>query len=273
MPSKLYLITTYTSMHVGSKTDAGFGVIDKTIQRDRNSYPYISVDSLRGAIKEHFKENRFNSIQLEQIFGKDNGDGGALNFDDAFLLSLASSNDYGYGNLFSLKTLKKLQKSIEFWEINYAIDISAINNLSASAHHFENNDNKITLESKRIVATKTDKTLSNPLKAIIGDYPIWVNNNYTSETLKGYDNDLFKVLCDDYHLRKESHNSLLNGVSQNLWYEQVIDADSRFFFVVHSEDTVLFSAFDEFLKTHWRVQIGAHGTSSKGYCKIELLTP
>ena len=73
---KAYLIHCITNLHVGSG-DAGYGIIDKMVQRDTvTGYPTIHSSSLKGALRKHFEtiwtktDNRISSI-----FGKEEGDG------------------------------------------------------------------------------------------------------------------------------------------------------------------------------------------------------
>jgi len=55
MKYELYKITAMTNMHVGSG-DMNFGVIDKLVQRDSlTGYPVIYSSSLKGALREFFK--------------------------------------------------------------------------------------------------------------------------------------------------------------------------------------------------------------------------
>ncbi|WP_373727610.1 type III-B CRISPR module RAMP protein Cmr4 [Bacteroides heparinolyticus] len=82
-----------------------------------------------------------------------------------------------------------------------------------------------------------------------------------------------------------ARNYLKNGESKNLWYEEVVPAESRFvFFVTYPENTGnensedkkpedIFKKFNEFLTNEKSVvQIGANSSVGYGLCKISNIT-
>ena len=78
----------------------------------------------------------------------------------------------------------------------------------------------------------------------------------------------FGELCKDENLPVIARNVLDNGRSANLWYEQVIPAETVFYAVIQEEGEELSKALDGEI-----VQIGANATIGYGYCrftKIEL---
>ncbi len=79
----------------------------------------------------------------------------------------------------------------------------------------------------------------------------------------------FKNACSDDNLPIIARNVLENGISKNLWYEQIVPAETRFFTIIgRMDDTedVLTKKLNG--KT---VQIGANGSIGYGYCKFEHL--
>jgi CRISPR/Cas system CMR subunit Cmr4 (Cas7 group RAMP superfamily) len=75
------------------------------------------------------------------------------------------------------------------------------------------------------------------------------------------------------HLPVIARNSLDNGQSENLWYEEVLPRESRLYFSVLAPDTgtVDFeTAFNKHLQGK-TVQIGANATVGYGYCKISKI--
>lgn len=77
-----------------------------------------------------------------------------------------------------------------------------------------------------------------------------------------------------------ARNYLKNGESKNLWYEEVVPAESRFvFFVTYPENTGkekpedIFKKFDALLTGEKSiVQIGANSSVGYGLCKISNIT-
>lgn len=66
-----------------------------------------------------------------------------------------------------------------------------------------------------------------------------------------------------------ARNKLDNGKSENLWYEEVVPAESRFvFFVSYDEkDEKIFKEFNTKIQKGV-IQIGANGSIGYGFCKI-----
>lgn len=72
-------------------------------------------------------------------------------------------------------------------------------------------------------------------------------------------------LCDNDNLPIIARNKLENGESQNLWYEQVLPAETVLYTIIREEGEDLKNALDGKL-----VQIGANATIGYGYCKFIL---
>ena len=81
----------------------------------------------------------------------------------------------------------------------------------------------------------------------------WLKENFTS-------------LCSDINLPIIARNELVNGVSKNLWYEQVVPAETVFYAVIQEPDDTLANAINNKF-----IQIGANATIGYGYCKFNLI--
>jgi CRISPR-associated protein Cmr4 len=82
------------------------------------------------------------------------------------------------------------------------------------------------------------------------------------------DND-FKLLIEDYNLPIIARNQLENGESKNLFYEQIIPRESKFFCIVNRLN--IESDFEDNLMEHVKnmpIQIGANASIGYGYCHI-----
>ena len=73
----------------------------------------------------------------------------------------------------------------------------------------------------------------------------------------------FSKLCDDEHLPVIARNKLDNGTSENLWYEQVMPAETVFCAMIDDHDGKLTACLDG-----QYVQIGANATIGYGLCKF-----
>ena len=69
------------------------------------------------------------------------------------------------------------------------------------------------------------------------------------------------------HLPVIARNKLEDGKSENLWYEEVVPAESRFVFFVSYDNEEIFKEFDEIIQKEL-IQIGANGSIGYGFCKI-----
>lgn len=94
-----------------------------------------------------------------------------------------------------------------------------------------------------------------------------------SEELKskfGYsiiDDKEFEELCSDDNLPIIARNCLENGTSSNLWYEQILPAETVFYTLIDSKGCNLL--FEKLNKEECFVQIGANATIGYGYCKFK----
>ncbi|MGB4847023.1 MAG: type III-B CRISPR module RAMP protein Cmr4 [Saprospiraceae bacterium] len=67
----VYLIIPMTNLHVGSG-DTSYGIIDKLVQRDSvTRFPVIHSSSLKGGLREYFENGNteLSETQIERIFG------------------------------------------------------------------------------------------------------------------------------------------------------------------------------------------------------------
>lgn len=92
----------------------------------------------------------------------------------------------------------------------------------------------------------------------------------------------FSSLCSDENLPIIARNVLENGQSKNLWYEQVIPAETIFYAVIQEPDTVVEKSdtaikksggllAEAIKKKNKIIQIGANATIGYGYCKFDLI--
>lgn len=99
---------------------------------------------------------------------------------------------------------------------------------------------------------------------------------------KSWQREDFESLCSDENLPIIARNVLDNGVSKNLWYEQVIPAETIFYAVIQEPDfyTIIQEPDTPIKKSggllaeaikNKIIQIGANATIGYGYCKFDLI--
>lgn len=281
--TKFYLIHCQTNLHVGSG-DSNYGVIDKLVQRDpSDGMPCINATSLKGAFREYYEENIADKPMADELFGASedrNGNNASGNnrsshiIHDGLLLSIpARSNHRPYFMATAPIALNKLARFIKLFgeQKNLANVVNEVNLLLAAAQNLplvlDDATPSLRIEGHDIGTAQFNNGLSLPtLTALLGG-PIVLFP----------DND-FQELCDDYNLPIVARNCLENGKSTNLWYEQIIPREARFFFPSNFYD--LHGKQNDYLFQYLNtetVQIGANSSVGYGYCRIdeftELLSP
>lgn len=233
MKATLYTIECISNLHVGSGQDND-GVIDGLIQRDVvTDLPCINASSLKGALREHCE--KWNKTHNED------------------------SKKVNVVKLFGKKAGG--EENCEAGEYRF-LDASILSIPRPSA-----NVPFIQVTCDEVVTELQDKASlfgvglgDNEEKTILDLANVSEQNKCSYEDFKKYNNnDELPVIA---------RNCLENGVSKNLWYEQVLPRKSRLaFFILHDEDEI-----DEVFNsaiTSVPVQIGANASVGYGICVIK----
>lgn len=298
---QLYILTAKTNLHPGSGSQ-NYGIIDNLVQRDPASgFPAIYASSLKGALREYFHHRTSDQIQagfknsplVRYIFGADVKDeapekpvsapqnqkqpapnrAGAYRFLDAQLLSLPVRSDqkpffratcpaivqqfmdrmqdFGHwpekeeqtGLHKGLKDLAGFAKEGDFQPVHFSPT------LSEKVFHLEDFDlQPIEYRDKYVAA----------LHPLLGEDFVLLN-----------DAD-FQRLTNDNHLPVVARNSLEDGRSENLWYEQVLPRQTRFAFwvLVPDREGDHFAQFSQHLSAEL-VQVGANASIGYGLCDLQ----
>lgn len=235
----VWLITAKTNLHVGNENTTSFGLIDLAVQRNATTgLPCINSSSLKGALNEFaVKQSNISSENLVSIFGSDkrnrsNSKKGQYTFFDANLLFLPVQDDQ---SLFKLKTSHEV--------IRRFISQMKLFNIPIN----ENEDDLLKELRERL--------------------------NIQNEAMASFfDDDATMVeQCSDECLPIIARNVLDNGESKNLWYEQVVPAETVFYTIIDDKgkDTLA----NLLTQQGAMVQIGANATIGYGYCLFTNLSP
>lgn len=262
----LYLIENITSLHVGSG-DANFGLIDKQIQRDSlTGFPTIHSSSLKGALKEYSNykcdistktpEEKNNFIT--NIFG-DSDNSGKIRFIDAHLLSVpfrADERPY-----YCCTSPKAIEQFIDLVD-TLGITIPGLDKLRAFTTYTDKSAlvRTGTPMIEEVKAKPSDDYDFDALEAIVGSPAALISDSDFDELLK--------------NLPVIARNSLENGESKNLWYEEVVPRKSKFFTAIsiptylnNNDGTKLtntFAQFQSFLSDKDTIHIGANASIGYG---------
>ena len=266
MTTDLYLITCITNMHAGSG-GTNYGIIDNLVQRDTASeLPVIHSTSLKGALREFCTENGCDEKMVRHIFGSEPREGndkttpGNYKFFSAHLLSLPVRSDKR--PYYNATCPLAINDFLEFCKHSNATlppsNNANLTEFTAIANGpFTFDGNAAMLEGKRATSGNFDTTKLSNVKTYVGDNPALFQNPGFTEIVKA--------------LPVIARNQLENGISQNLWYEEVVPRQSRFYFaVLREEKDVHVEEFSKKIQSSL-VQIGANATVGYGYCKITKL--
>jgi CRISPR-associated protein Cmr4 len=268
MSVQLYFLSPKSHLHVGSGS-SNYGVIDNLVQRDpTDGFPSIYGSSLKGALKEHCEEvlnwkvGKEPDINSKTVFGY-NEQKGKYAFSDVHLLGLpVKTNKVPYMIATCKYILNKfltiVQEDYEYKAlkpdlVNDIKTLAAVNVVQERPIIVGNAINDITIEDYLNVGNQT-VTLSGAINKVLG-----------GSILLLHDED-FLYQCSDYALPVIPRNSLDNGESTNLWYEQIVPRESRFFFF--AERFIDSDSLDTVIQEH-KVQIGANATIGEGKCLIK----
>lgn len=267
-----FTITALTNMHAGSGKNS-YAVIDNLVQRDvLTGMPTINSSSLKGALREYCSAQwGRKDLRIRHIFGADTKDqeessqGGAYVFMAAQLLSIPMRSDV---RPFLRATSPSLIQDFIAAAQSFGLHLSAepaLNALAKAAqgdavHFLEGYQGQATIEDLELKAAPG--RLSEDIKAataILGDDLVLVDDQKLSD------------LVSDLNLPIIARNSLENGISQNLWYEQVLPRQTRFaaFILCPADDKHQAS----FLKTVQAspVQIGANASIGYGFSTLKTI--
>lgn len=284
---RLYIITAKTNMHVGSGETA-LGLIDNRVQRDVVSrLPNINASGLKGALREYhnfiWKDKESGQKDIETIFGTDSfamkdqpqdkkeHKAGQFRFFNANLLSLpVRSNVRPYFHATSPEVLGELLDNMDTFgfvppnglkdNLNALITAYKTQGEPAPAWIFSEETGDVVLEDHDIKVEKKvlDTIDLKPVIALTGASLVLMNHKK------------FKEICGDYYLPLIARNNLENGRSKNLWHEQVVPRESRFYFTLLKPGKN--GSADLEFKENQPVQIGGNASIGYGFTIIKEAT-
>lgn len=280
MKTELYTIKTLSNLHVGSG-DINFDVIDNQVQKDSTTkLPIINSSSLKGAFREHFaefesKENedgsfsrvkKADSNMVKYIFGgvnnESNAQAGAYSFFEASLLTRpVRSNVKPFYNATSPQVIKNLLEIIEAFNIVFDEELKSelekLSNLNPETSFIFENLNNVYLEDEKAISNSFD---TSKIASFLGENLALLNDK----------------LFQELDLPVIARNHLDNGVSKNLWYEEVVPKQTKFTFIISKPTNIdpkdknqkidgFNNKFDNEIN---HIQIGANKSIGYGYSKI-----
>ena len=230
MNTHVFKITAKTNLHVGNESGGDFTIIDKAIQRDPlTGLPCINSSSLKGAINEYCcNALNWKEDDLIRVFGSDKG-------------KRKSDTQKGEAIFFDAKLLFLPQQD------------------DKTLFHYATTQDIIRMMNERIALLGSTVKFQLPTQ-----YP----EGPLAKTVEPVSAKDMEKICSDDNLPIIARNVLENGESKNLWYEQVLPAETVLYTIIQEKNDDLLNALVGDGKL---VQIGANATIGYGYCKFELI--
>jgi len=267
MRNDLYTITTLSNLHVGSG-DINFDIIDNQVQRDAiTGLPTIHSSSLKGAFREASGESHYT----QYIFGADSKakdeQAGAFHFFEASLLARpVRSNKKPYFMATSVGVIEDFLIFLEDFEISIDAEVkSALEALS----------NVTVKEGKPLIFEQLDGVILEDIEATANGLDVSALEKFLGKNLALFADEDFKALS----LPVLARNYLEDGVSKNLWYEEVVPKKSKFYFAIskpinldEADKKDKLDAFEKRFDNSSRVQFGGNKSIGYGYSKVEKVS-
>jgi len=271
---RLFRIKALSNMHVGSG-ETTFGIVDNLVQKDVISdIPTIHSSSIKGALREFFEEELEEHDLVRFIFGpgpkekqgsKDAKGGGMYRFFSAKLLSIpARSNKSPFFRAVSPYILNDFLVDIDLFQVEFSIkdklkEFAAITPDKGKPLIFDNELQGALIEDMQAEYNSFD---TGQLEPILGD------------TIAMFHHDDLKKHCKN--LPVIPRNYLENGISQNLWYEEVVPRQSLFYTIIAAPeaDSEAIKTIDEKFFNELQnniIQIGGNATIGYGCTKIDQI--
>jgi CRISPR-associated protein Cmr4 len=249
----LYTLKPLTNLHVGSG-DINFDIIDNQVQKDATTQlPVIHSSSLKGALREHCSE-KLEPKLLNYIFGSEEKESGNYSFFEAKMFSRpVRSNVEAYFHATSPSLIK------EFLVLCDTLQIVLDEALKQALETLSNTP----VQPKQPVAFSTKQGI------ILEDFEATSSQKQPEEILKEFFGEHIAVFHEDdlktLDLPVLARNKLNNGTSKNLWYEEVVPAQTQFYFCfVHNKEV---EEFEQILCEDI-IQVGANKSIGYGFSKL-----
>ena len=260
MQAHLYRVECLTNLHVGSG-ETTYSIVDNEVERDPIlvNVPIIHSSGVKGALRQHCVAGGMITDAVRYIFGQESRSQeddpktspGQYKFFTATLLARPLRVSKG-NRSYLMTTTPELLNSIQ--KLAQGVGIKG----------FEKAQWPSQAVSGRVMTnaklTSVEGSTCLPLQASI-----------TLQELIDQDYGLVESFRD-FALPVIARNQLENGISQNLWYEEVVPYKSVFTFVVlrpeNDQKLEFFNMFNHLLTGQGAVQFGGNASVGYGYTTV-----
>lgn len=237
MKAAMITLECITNMHVGNG-DVNYNIIDNEVEKDPvTGLPTINSSGVKGALRQFFARGDKESANvIKELFGNDNKD---------------SNVSEGSLKIFSADLIAMPARATDGDEPYYMVTTQgALDRYSELRKEFLNKDKNYTEDKLNGAVENID--IKKSVK--IDDVAIAVLS----------EKDIRKI-----SLPVMARNCLENGLSTNLWYEEVVPYKSRFAFIVLSENDKDVETFVNDVNDQV-IQFGGEASIGYGFCKVSV---
>lgn len=276
MESKFYGLKCITNLFIGNG-DNSYGIIDNQVEKDPIlETPIIPSTSLKGSLRDFFENNSDNNIKITEIFGSDaketkNTNSGSYSFFTAQLLfrpMRVSDGNFTYCLVTTVDLLEKMVQMIS--NLNGDLPCDMQEAIKKVKEKINNLKDKYGISNKDISVEGYDlENCEKEVNKVVDLLNIFekfnLKNGVPIVILKP---EIFKEI----DLPIVARNQLEDGLSNNLWYEEIVPHESIFYFaIMYPDNNDSFKKFDKELRSNI-IRFGGGASIGYGYCKIEEYT-
>lgn len=279
MKTKFYSIKCVTNMYVGSG-DSSYSIIDGRVERDSIlNTPIIPSSSLKGALRDYF-ENELNiySEFVKEIFGSkpmDNNNNacddnikGKVHFLSANMIFRPMRVESGKQPYCMVTTCALLKNMFNIMsDMGYDVN-DYLDYLKDIDDFFDKTDHNIygicSEDDIQIEGYNMENDKGGILEKIIQIVKDMTGNNDIAISI------MKNQKYESIDLPIVARNYLENGVSKNLWYEELVPHKSIFYFSIVYPDDINKEYLNEFnnVITNNIMRFGGGASIGYGYCIV-----
>ena len=258
MKGYLYKLTCLTNLYVGSG-ETNFSVVDNEVSKDPvTGLPMIHSSGVKGAFRQFFEDTGSPTDEVRRLFGSSVSDSaqdktspGSLKFLDAYLFAQAARASQGQRAFYLTVSAAALTN---FTEMAAVCGIFAAEAPGAALPYKHTEEAGVVNVEEAVpngIGSAGESVSAKKLG--LAEYIVLPADTYREEI----------------HLPIFARNQLDdNGISKQLWYEEVVPHKSVLFFAVLGEGDL--DAFDR--KVDGKiVQFGGDASIGRGFCKVERI--
>jgi CRISPR-associated RAMP protein, cmr4 family len=284
MNTKIFEVKCITNLHIGTSGSA-YGVIKNEVEKDVVlNTPLLPASGIKGALRDFWRQN--NKKYQEKIFGSDpseqnEGSKGKCKFLNGQMIlrpMRVSLGDYSYCLVTTPDLIRTMLDTFRDFGVKTYRGIST--NVLDKEDFLKNIFNEIDVVGKVYYKGGTIKEIEG---YSVSSYNI--ENSESKDVISGIftmlsyiaqgvpvaimKSEVFQMI----DLPIVARNHLIDGKSNNLWYEELVPHQSRFYFITLWEgndgDNIYKYIIDEIPKIP--ISFGGNNSIGNGYCSIKIV--